>query len=145
MLQKEIFHLPAEIGISQLGNLIASEKDNLFIRPFSREIELMKTEVAGCRYRDNIKEMLKKLKEGDHMALIREPDNPYDGRAIMVMGPDESFLGYIPRRKNEVLSALMDAGKYLYARADQVTVPEADVEEGMYWYDVLIIRVFMED
>ena len=144
-MQEEKIHLPAEVGISQLGSLIASEKENLFIRPFSREIELIKTEVAGCRYRENIKEMLRKLKEGDHMTLIREPGNPYDGRAIMVMGPDESFLGYIPRRKNEVLSALMDAGKYLFARAEKVTVPDADVEEGMYWYDVLIIQVFMED
>lgn len=144
-MQDVKINLPAEIGMSELGSLIASEKENLFLRPFSREIELMKTEVAGCRYRENIKESLKALKEGDHMTLVREPLNPYDGRAIMVMGPDESFLGYIPRRKNEVLAALMDAGKYLFARADRVTVPDADVEEGIYWYDVLIIRVFMED
>ena len=140
-----MFHLPAEIGISGLGSLIESEKEKLFLRPFSREIELMQTEVAGCRYRENIKERLKGLKAGDHMTLIREPSNPYDERAIMVMGPAESFLGYIPRRKNEVLSALMDAGKYLFARAERVTVPEADLDQGMYWYDVLIIRVFMED
>ena len=104
-MQDEKINLPAEIGMSELGSLIASEKENLFLRPFSREIELMKTEVAGCRYRENIKESLKALKEGDHMTLVREPLNPYDGRAIMVMGPDESFLGYIPRRKNEVLAA----------------------------------------
>lgn len=144
-MQKEMFRLPAEIGLSQLGSLIDSEKENLLLRPFSRDIELMQTEVAGCRYRENIKEALKALKEGDRMTLIREPSNSYDVRAIMVMGPDESFLGYIPRRKNEVLAALMDAGKFLYARAEKVTVPEADVDQSMYWYDALIIRVFMED
>src|SRR4029077_12758395 len=41
---------------------------------------------------------------GRPVRLEREPDNPYDSRAIRVMTPRGQPLGYIPRRDAEALA-----------------------------------------
>ena len=50
-------------------------------------------------------------------------------------------LGYIPRRKNEVLAALMDAGKSIYARVCHLEDPEEDLPVSGY----MDIDVYMDD
>ena len=98
--------------------------------PFERDIFLFGTEVAGTYYSENIEELYNSLNEGDLLALIREPDNPYDKYAIRIetsdshligYHPSEAFpphdsskLGYIPRVNNKIIARLMDAGKMLY-------------------------------
>ncbi|MDD3777746.1 MAG: HIRAN domain-containing protein, partial [Actinomycetota bacterium] len=55
------------------------------------------------------------LKEGSHLILRRESNNPYDDKAIAILDLDQNKLGYLPQRKNEIISRLMDAGKAIYA------------------------------
>jgi hypothetical protein len=47
---------------------------------------------------------------GDALVLRREPGNRHDPRAIEVLTRAGLELGYVPRRSNEAVARLMDAG-----------------------------------
>lgn len=70
--------------------------------------------VAGFRYHDG-KEVWDSLKVGDALALIREPDNPYDGNAVRVEWRGR-MLGYVPRRDNGAVARMLDRGTKLEAK-----------------------------
>ena len=83
--------------------------------PFQgREIELLVTYIAGMVHHNRGEEIQALPAEGE-LHLQREPGNPHDGRAIAVHWR-ERRIGYVPRRENTALAALMDAGKLLSAR-----------------------------
>ena len=50
------------------------------------------------------------LSPGDRLRLQREPDNPHDSLAVLVLDGRRRKLGYIPRAKNEMLARLLDCG-----------------------------------
>ncbi len=83
--------------------------------PFGRDIVLLSCTVAGTSHRD-LDAVEPDLALGQELVLRREPENPHDALAIRVQRSDGALLGYVPRRKNEVLSRLMDAGKLLVGR-----------------------------
>lgn len=56
-----------------------------------------------------------RLQVGDPLALIREPDNPHDARAIRVEWRGVK-LGYLPRAENDAVSAAMDRGERVSGR-----------------------------
>jgi len=69
--------------------------------------------------------------------LKREPKNKNDDKAILILTEDGQKLGYVPKKNNEVLSNLMDAGKLLFGRLDNKT-----------WVDTwlkLDVQVFLRD
>jgi len=103
--------------------------------PFETDIFLIGTEIAGTNHIDNINELAESLAIGDRLILLREPDNPYDERAILVLTQKEEKLGYIPRTNNLILSRLMDAGKELFG----VTRLKDCV--GTYWK--IVVKVYM--
>jgi hypothetical protein len=111
------------------------------IQPFSRNIFLLKTNAAGCHHVENIEQHLMEIEIGQKLMLLREPRNPVDKRAILIMNGEQK-LGYIPRRQNEILARLMDAGKYLYATADDKLT---DWEDDEFYYAALTISVYMQD
>ncbi|MBI5330895.1 MAG: HIRAN domain-containing protein [Betaproteobacteria bacterium] len=83
--------------------------------PFlGREIELLVTYIAGMEHH-NSQEQARALPLEGECTLRREPDNAHDERAIAVHWQGRR-IGYVPRRSNPVLAALMDAGKLLRAR-----------------------------
>lgn len=90
---------------------------------------------------ENIGRYLTEVEIGQKLTLFREPRNPVDKRAILVMNGEQK-LGYIPRSQNEILSRLMDAGKYLYATADDKLT---DQEDSEFYYAALTISVYMQD
>lgn len=51
--------------------------------------------------------------------MRREPLNPYDERAILILDGRGRKLGYVPRNRNEVLANLMDAGKYIFGTVEE--------------------------
>ena len=55
------------------------------------------------------------LKVGDELTLVREPDNPHDGRAVRVEWRGIQ-LGYLPRAENEAVAAAMDHGERVAGR-----------------------------
>jgi hypothetical protein len=83
--------------------------------PFQgREIALLTTYIAGMEHHNSTDEIHALPAEGE-LRLLREPANPHDDCAIALLWQGRC-IGYVPRRKNEVLTALMDAGKTLSAR-----------------------------
>ena len=59
--------------------------------------------------------MLRELKPGDRLELVREPRNPYDANAVRVEWRGVK-LGYVPQRDNAAVARQMDRGAALEAR-----------------------------
>ena len=52
----------------------------------------------------------------EKLDFFREPDNPYDSKAIVIKTVGGVKIGYVPKADNAIFSRLMDAGKLLFAR-----------------------------
>lgn len=88
--------------------------DEIKVFPSRWDIRLMTTKIAGIYYRDlSVVEGL--IEKGDILYLKREPENPYDEKAILVTAEDGYVLGYVPKADNEIPSSLMNSGEKLYA------------------------------
>ena len=107
---------------NNLINYIHNENKNELSKPFENEIYLFTTYVAGSRYIYDIFDLVEGLNKGDNLKLLREADNEYDERAILVLDKDNNKLGYIPMHDNEIFTRLMDAGKYIYAKVKNIIV-----------------------
>jgi len=82
-------------------------------KPFSQNIYLVDVNVAGTTHVEGIEKLEPQLTEGTKLQFFRE-DNVHDPLAIMIKDDNGNKLGYVPRRQNEILARLMDAGKLLY-------------------------------
>ena len=105
-------------------------------KPFVREVELLNCNIAGTTFLD-LDEIEPGLREHQLLMLKREPKNKNDDKAILILTEDGQKLGYVPKKKNEVLANLMDAGKLLFGRLDNKT-----------WVDTwlkLDVQVFLRD
>ncbi len=83
--------------------------------PYSEDLFLLRTQVAGTTHVTGIEELEPFLRPGDRLELIRVPANPSDPNAIKIYTRDRVKLGYVPRQDNQILARLLDAGKLLYA------------------------------
>lgn len=84
--------------------------------PFVQELFLLECKIAGTSFVQDIEKKVSALSIGEELSLVREGDNKHDSFAILVNNASEGKLGYVPRRKNKVLSRLMDGGKILYGK-----------------------------
>jgi hypothetical protein len=75
--------------------------------------------LAGFQFHEG-KALWSQMKVGDALTLVREPDNPYDGRAVRVDWQGHK-LGYVPRRENEAVARQLDRGNKLEARIVRLT------------------------
>lgn len=75
---------------------------------------VQQSRVAGTRHGE-VGRVRERLRVGDVLELSREPDNPYDHRAIRVDWRGHK-LGYVPRRDNAALAWALDRGETLAAR-----------------------------
>lgn len=82
--------------------------------PFMREIFLKRQVIVGTRFQGGSDQLVENLKKGSRITFLREPDNEFDPNAVMALDEQGRKLGYIPRRENEMIGALMAAGKYFY-------------------------------
>ena len=90
--------------------------------------------LAGFRYNDG-RGVWHEMHEGDPLALVREPDNPFDANAIRVEWSGRK-IGYVPRNQNSALARELDAGAAIDARI----VKLAKHRNGRYLigYDILV-------
>ena len=100
----------ALISDTSLGDLI---------KPLSTEILLFDSYVAGTSHIKD-ESVFDDIREGDKLILQREPENRFDENAILVLDAQKRKLGYIPEKDNIVFARLMDAGKYLTAKIEQI-------------------------
>lgn len=85
-------------------------------KPFEKDIFLFDTYVAGTTHIEGIEELVEHLNIDDRLDFFREPDNPYDKKAIVINTVNGVKVGYVPRADNVVFSRLMDAGKLLFGK-----------------------------
>lgn len=73
---------------------------------------LMVVHVAGSAHVD-WETLYSDLVVGEALVLKREPGNPHDANAILVLDKEGNKLGYIPAYRNKALSMKLDAGEEL--------------------------------
>ncbi len=88
------------------------------LRAESIRILVQSSPLAGFQYYAG-EALWERLQVGDRLALIREPDNPYDARAVRVEWQGIK-LGYLPRAENDAVAAAMDRGEQVKARIGQL-------------------------
>ena len=89
--------------------------------------------LAGFRYHE-ASALWNDLRLGDALALVREPGNPHDPRAVRVEWRGR-MLGYVPRRENDAVAWGLDRGEALRARIsrlDPTRPPSRRVEFEVY-------------
>jgi hypothetical protein len=80
----------------------------------SGHILLQDSPLAGFQYHSG-KAMWPQMRVGDSLTLVREADNPYDGKAVRVEWQGHK-IGYVPRRENADVARFLDRGQTLEAR-----------------------------
>lgn len=110
-----------EIVIKDEAAIAVAEKFNLgeLIKPLQKEIFLFDTYISGVTHLEDMT-VLERIKTGDKVIFQREPDNRYDDKAIMVLNDQKEKLGYVPEKDNVVFSRLMDAGKMLTGKVNEI-------------------------
>lgn len=104
----------------KLMHLLHGKQGKLEIpKPFSHEIFLFDTHIAGTTYISEMEEIEKKLQVGETLNFFREPKNSFDKQAIVIKTLEGVRLGYVPKVDNIIFARLMDAGKNLFARISE--------------------------
>ena len=127
------------IKIDQWGTIAKLNNGSGIIMPFVQELFLLECEIAGTGFVKDIENKSRALTVGEVVSLVRETDNKYDKLAIRIDNAEGSKLGYVPRKKNEVLSRLLDGGKLLYGK-----VSEVEFSEFSNWITITV-KIYMKD
>ena len=127
------------IKLDQWGSIAKLNNGGGIIMPFVQELFLLECEIAGTGFVKDIEEKAKALTGGSVVSLVREADNKYDKLAIRIDNADGGKLGYVPRKKNEILARLLDGGKMLYGK-----VSEIEFSEYSNWITISI-KIYMKD
>ena len=88
---------------------------------------LLKCYIAGYAYYEGDR-VINQLKPGLKLDLIREPENPYDSKAIAVYFQQHK-LGFIPRVNNKVIATIMDQKTTVFAKILKIKPEENDWEK----------------
>lgn len=99
-------------------------------------MRLLETKIAGTSFIED-RSVFDSLQLGDIVFLDREPSNPYDPMAIVIIDPNGKKLGYIPKDDNTVIGNMLDAGKSIYALI-------LDIVDHEKYLDIAI-EVYMDD
>ncbi|MFZ2269768.1 MAG: HIRAN domain-containing protein [Azonexus sp.] len=100
------------LTLSLLGWLATASADSI-------RLLIQRSPLAGSQYYA-LDACWSRIRVGDRLDLIREPDNRHDRQAIRVEWQGHQ-LGYVPRRENRVIAGAMDAGEPLSARVSSIS------------------------
>lgn len=78
--------------------------------------------IVGEQY-EGRQEVIKLLKRGDPLTLVREPDNSYDENAVNIMYKGRS-IGYLSQKNAEWIADLLDDGEALVASVATIALDE---------------------
>jgi len=96
----------------------------------------MECHVAGTSH-IKLDDLEPNLYIGQTLAFEREPDNPVDPLAIRIATTEGRLIGYVPKKKKDIIARLMDAGKLVFGRL-----------ESKAWYGQwpkIDVMVFLKD
>ena len=103
-------------GNDLIGLMHGKNGQLMVSKPFERDIFLFDTYVAGTTHIEGIEELAEHFNVEDRLEFFREPDNPYDSKAIVIKTVNGVKVGYVPKADNLIFSRLMDAGKLLFGK-----------------------------
>jgi hypothetical protein len=83
-------------------------------RPAARRLLIQDSPLAGFQYHEG-ERLWSRLHPGQVLALVREPENRHDRRAVRLEWYGRK-LGYLPRGENAAVSQMLDRGVPLTAR-----------------------------
>lgn len=110
-------NMPAKIDPAMFALMKGAFGEKGLPMPFTKEIFLIDTHVAGTSHRD-LKDVEPNLTPGSLLCFKRDPNNQHDELAIKILDESGNELGFVPREKNEVLARLMDAGKLILGKLE---------------------------
>lgn len=116
-----------KVTAGDIITILNGGSDLVIPKPFERDIFLFKTYIAGTKFVDGITEHVKDVAIDTRLDFFREPDNEHDNRAIVVKNKAGEKLGYVPKKDNVIFSRLMDSGKLLFGKVDEITVNDGKV------------------
>jgi len=121
-----------------LESLFAQADNYLDDNPYLdiEESQSFHTKVVGVTM-ENRQEVIKKLSPNTSIHLKREPGNPYDPNAIMVMTEKGEQVGYLKRKLALVLAPLLDQGQEYKAYIASIT---GGVDGNNYGLNILITK-----
>lgn len=125
-----------------LAERLLNNSNLTIAKPFSKDIFVLSTYIAGLMHARGIKKLAQNLNEGDELRLVREPKNIHDNLAILVRNADNAKLGYVPRVKNEVIAHLMDGGMCFKAVVKHIELG-AEIDRNSYGAMNIEIDIFM--
>lgn len=85
-----------------------------------RRVLIQRSPLAGFQYHEG-KVLWPQLAVGQPLALVREPANPHDERAVRIDWRGHK-LGYLPRAENTAVAQMLDRGEQLEARIAELRV-----------------------
>ncbi|OHC63519.1 MAG: HIRAN protein [Rhodocyclales bacterium GWA2_65_20] len=86
----------------------------------SVKVLVQSSPLAGFQYHAG-NALWDRMREGDTLALVREPENAHDANAVRVEWRGH-MLGYLPRAENRSVAAEMDRGTTVSARIARLTM-----------------------
>lgn len=103
----------AEAGVAEAGGVNA-------VAPVEHlRLLLQASPLAGSQFHA-LKHLYPRLRPGDALDLVREPDNRYDPLAVRVEWQGHK-LGYVPRKENRAVATALDQGERLQARISRLS------------------------
>jgi hypothetical protein len=106
-----------EVKKESVVSLVESRDFGEIIQPLIREIHLFDSYIAGTTCLKD-KSVLELIQVGDLLTLQRE-NNQFDANAILILYEGRK-LGYVPEKDNLIFARLMDAGKMLKAKINNI-------------------------
>ena len=89
-----------------LAPLAATSRPSRVSRRPRKSLLIQESPLAGFQFHEG-ERLWGQLREGQGVDLVREPDNPYDERAVRVDWEGHK-LGYLPRDENHAVAQMLD-------------------------------------
>lgn len=87
---------------------------------------MLKCEIVGSKFIDGAIAMLRRLKIGDELKIVRELENPDDFFAVALYYAGVK-VGYVPRAFNWNVGAILDRGDQLKAHIHVPVVTDTEI------------------
>ena len=97
------------LGLVPLSPLVPLLGKSAATPGIERTIDMFDFHVAGFQYHAGMQpRVMATLLAETELAVVREPENPHDDRAIALLSRSGARIGYVPRLMNRIPADLLD-------------------------------------